>query len=163
MISSIKGSLKKAKKTVKKTAKKKPTVKKKIKLRVKVPDTKRKPGGSAPFVPKPGGSRPIEKPSMKSVKKATAKVKKVNKNPPKTSMKSTGITAKKKRSPVKVKIVKTTAPPAPRVPIPVPTLTSEGKKDVKKAKTPTKKTAKKKSKRIRGKISKSQRKIIKNT
>ena len=111
MVPIIGGMVKKAKKKVKKSVKAAKPKKKKIKSRVKVPDTKRKPGGSAPFVPKPGGSRPIEKPSMKSVKKATAKVKKVNKNPPKTSMKSTGITAKKKRSPVKVKIVNTTAPP----------------------------------------------------
>lgn len=73
MVPTIGGMLKKAKKTVKKTRKKsvkaaKP-IKKKIKSRVKVPDTQRKPGGPAPFVPKPGGSRPIEKPSMKAVRK----------------------------------------------------------------------------------------------
>jgi len=69
---------KKAKKTVKKTRKKsaktvKP-IKKKIKSNVAIPDTQRKPGGPAPFVPKPGGHRPIEKPSMKSVKKAKKNV-----------------------------------------------------------------------------------------
>jgi len=60
MVSSLRGKLKKAKKTAKK----------KIKSHVKVPEIRRKPGGSTPFVPNPDGSRPIEKPSMTSVKKA---------------------------------------------------------------------------------------------
>jgi len=73
MVSSIRGVLKKAKKTSKKSAKAVKPIKKKIKSHVTFPDTRRKPGGPAPFVPKPGGSRPIEKPSMKPVKKAVKK------------------------------------------------------------------------------------------
>ena len=70
MVPSIRGVLKKARKKSVKAVK---PIKKKIKSHVTVPDTQRKPGGPAPFVPKPGGSRPIEKPSIKPVKKRVKK------------------------------------------------------------------------------------------
>ena len=115
---------------------------------------------------------------LKKGKKTASKTKKtarknLNKTIRKTTKKSTASNqvgkratntkAKKVEHPVRVRVAKTNAPPAPLVPIPYPEITPEGKKQLKKAKKTAKvtaknvkKTAKKRTKAIKKKTTKPQ-------